>query len=975
MKRFLSLFIILVLLLSTLASCNLFSKDEGNGDDVEQTVVTTPTTEPTTTPTTPTTPNPPEVTEADIQEAIDQIVDMYEDLNDKSIQNGHILIAQIKIGKTTFAIDWSSDNENVTFTYEDGLCYVNISNDITENANYKLTASVSSPEGQVAETSFNLVLTASFGMITNPVAGTAYKLALLHGNEKCVVYFDGNNYNSYAWYLAYTTDILASVDVYLEEVDGVEGGYRLYFDKDGEKTYIVAFPRDGDTTKGTLKLDTVVPDTYWTYNTELNTLVYTSVTGEQFYIGSSGTYKSISCSSISYINGATNYPCRLYGPGGVEETLPEQVLPELPENPTSQQVVDTLYQLQPGQTIENVSFQITGVVTKINEPYTTEYNNISVWIQVEGREDKPVLLYHAFDQGGVGIENIKVGDTVTASGSILTNYNGKFETGKGTMIKEIIAGTGELPPVEGNDVIVLDMMGSTNIKSYSTTQMVYAANGITLTNDKNTSTTDCYNNTGSYAGRFYTGATIKIEYPGMTKIVITLDDYTPDGTKYYLSGFDGMTVPGATITRDNDVVTIIFDAATDVFQSTALASQTRIEKIEVFTGEVEGGGNSGTDTPITPPAYTAPVAGQPYKFFMELPSGKVYFIGAISGNYLSTSADESQAVSIYFEEVTGGYHIYFMNGETKTYITAAAYLKSNGYAGCHFSLTTETPTLAWTYNTTLGIIEIYDEIEGKSDTFFAGTYGTYNTISLSGAYYKDQISSGTQYPARIELVEGGEVIPPVGGGDEGGETPAPHEHVFVEGKCECGETDPTYVPPVEGGDEVVSGGSADFDTLLPGSKGDSSYTKTHTTTDGWVIANSAIQAGGSNDVNPQFTVVGPDNTHKAVCLNGKTSAPGKLTSPTLTGGISKLTMDYTKIFTDTKLSVTITITDLTTGAVYTHVVERDEAKDTKYVVWTDEWVLDTAIEGDFTIEIVNNCPTAQNSNKDRITILDLSWTK
>ena len=29
----------------------------------------------------------------------------------------------------------------------------------------------------------------------------------------------------------------------------------------------------------------------------------------------------------------------------------------------------------------------------------------------------------------------------------------------------------------------------------------------------------------------------------------------------------------------------------------------------------------------------------------------------------------------------------------------------------------------------------------------------------------------------------------------------PHEHVFVDGKCECGEEDPNYVPPVEGGDQ------------------------------------------------------------------------------------------------------------------------------------------------------------------------------
>ena len=30
-----------------------------------------------------------------------------------------------------------------------------------------------------------------------------------------------------------------------------------------------------------------------------------------------------------------------------------------------------------------------------------------------------------------------------------------------------------------------------------------------------------------------------------------------------------------------------------------------------------------------------------------------------------------------------------------------------------------------------------------------------------------------------------------------GAVETPHEHEFVEGKCECGEEDPNYVPPVE----------------------------------------------------------------------------------------------------------------------------------------------------------------------------------
>ena len=168
---------------------------------------------------------------------------------------------------------------------------------------------------------------------------------------------------------------------------------------------------------------------------------------------------------------------------------------------------------------------------------------------------------------------------------------------------------------------------------------------------------------------------------------------------------------------------------------------------------------------------------------------------------------------------------------------------------------------------------------------------------------------------------------------------------------------------------------ADFNTIVTEKEfGDSSYSKTFTTTEGWVVTNSAIQTGKASDpaANPQFPVVGPDNSHKAVCLNGKKTAVGTLTSPTLTGGLSKLTMKYTKMFTDTVLSVTIKVTDLTTGAVYTQVVEREVHKDNdKYVVWDYEWVLETAIEGDYTIEIVNNCPSNSTSNKDRITILSL----
>lgn len=168
----------------------------------------------------------------------------------------------------------------------------------------------------------------------------------------------------------------------------------------------------------------------------------------------------------------------------------------------------------------------------------------------------------------------------------------------------------------------------------------------------------------------------------------------------------------------------------------------------------------------------------------------------------------------------------------------------------------------------------------------------------------------------------------------------------------------------------------DFDTIkLPSSKpnGDSSYTATYVTESGWTIKNSAIQAGGATVMNPQFPVIGPDNTHRAACLNGKKTAPGSITSPSLSGTLTKIVIDFTKMFTDTELSVTVKVTNLANGEEQTHVIAKSLSKDEKYVVYTDTWELETPIVGDFTIEIVNNCPTGATGNKDRFTILDIMW--
>ena len=208
---------------------------------------------------------------------------------------------------------------------------------------------------------------------------------------------------------------------------------------------------------------------------------------------------------------------------------------------------------------------------------------------------------------------------------------------------------------------------------------------------------------------------------------------------------------------------------------------------------------------------------------------------------------------------------------------------------------------------------------------------------------------------------------------------APHN--FVEGEitkeatcsepgiqlynCICGATK-----------EVELATVVDFNTIVvtsTNSAGDGSYKNTYTTASGWVTKNAAIQAGGASIINPIFPVVGPDGTHKAVCLSGNVNATGTLTSPTLTGGLEQIDVDFTKMFTDTQLSVTITVTEIATGNVYTHTISRELPKNEKYQVYNDSWVLETPVEGDYTIVFTNDCPTGATKDKDRITLLKVEY--
>ena len=113
-----------------------------------------------------------------------------------------------------------------------------------------------------------------------------------------------------------------------------------------------------------------------------------------------------------------------------------------------------------------------------------------------------------------------------------------------------------------------------NRTSFSTSQQVWEQNGITLVNDKASATS----NVADYykPARFYQGSKVTISYPGMTKVVI---DCTNLDAKYVDSW---LNVTGATATKENGMVTIVFDEPTDTLVYTNLTKQSRANSITVY---------------------------------------------------------------------------------------------------------------------------------------------------------------------------------------------------------------------------------------------------------------------------------------------------------------------------------------------------------------------------------------------------------
>ena len=110
-----------------------------------------------------------------------------------------------------------------------------------------------------------------------------------------------------------------------------------------------------------------------------------------------------------------------------ERSVPAAIIIE--EGMSYEEIVEAAYQLQDGIAMEG-EYRLFGTITKIDTPYSADYKNITVTIQVGDLADKPMMCYRL---AGEGADKLAVGDQITVEGAI-KNYKGTIEFDAGCQL-------------------------------------------------------------------------------------------------------------------------------------------------------------------------------------------------------------------------------------------------------------------------------------------------------------------------------------------------------------------------------------------------------------------------------------------------------------------------------------------------------------------------------------------------------------
>ena len=570
MKKVLTLLLILVMSLAMLTSC--FGEEWNNR-------------------------NQGGTADAALTAAADFLYNVMKDKEGAENVNDFDVVKKLVVDGVTYEVTWTTDSDKVKIVESSKASYWTVDIPTTNDTafSYKLTATIKNADGKTITKEFNRkvpVIGADNALVvSDPQEGVDYKLFIVQHTARKVLFLKGatqNNENKY---------ILGgdAKDGAIFRVEKAEGGIKIYTEIDGTKQYInahIQLLEDGKTSK------------YLGFSAEKPTVFYykqnvgawfTMIDNAEYVIGTYSNFETASLSEGKFMTEEAVANKEQFAISFMTKENADTYTPpvfEVPDEPADGSTMTIKEANEFGKTFSkngysSGKFVVSGTVKEIQNP---TYGNVVI---TDGTDE--ILVYGMYDPAGKRFDKMatqpKVGDVITVKG-VIGMYNAP-QLKDATLLKindtELSGGTAD------SDGLVLNMMGSTTRTEHSSNKTVHSANGVTYVNEKASSTTNNYDQTSNYAARAYKGSVITISADkAFMRVVFVLDDFS-DGK--YLTGFDGMTVAGATITRDGDQVTVVLAAAAKSITFGELLGQVRIESITVYeTAGTQGGGSGSGET-------------------------------------------------------------------------------------------------------------------------------------------------------------------------------------------------------------------------------------------------------------------------------------------------------------------------------------------------------------------------------------------
>ena len=367
--------------------------------------------------------------------------------------------------------------------------------------------------------------------------GDTYKFSVYQANLGKTIYFKGE-LSSDGKYLASSDKVADAVDVTVHEVNG---GYTLSFvDADNKTKYI-------DIAKSGTYINAVIadqPSSPFEFNKEYYTFTK-NIDNTDYYIGTYNSYETLSASKLSYA--ATSFVCVL------SDISKLPAAPDAPEEPKAITSIAEALAATDGAEVE-----LTGTVVAA-EAWSTQYKSMGVTIaDAEGN------MIYAFSMKTA----VKVGDVITITGKKGSNYGDPQIASGATAVIVTPA-----PAVDTTAYVSLSFGDAANRESQSSSQQVWKQNGITLTNDKSSSTTNVADKVGP--ARFFKSSKITIECEqSFTKVVLWCSQ-----PEYFAEGIE---VTGATVTTKDLCIIITFETPVSSFEITSLPGQLRLNTLDVY---------------------------------------------------------------------------------------------------------------------------------------------------------------------------------------------------------------------------------------------------------------------------------------------------------------------------------------------------------------------------------------------------------